>query len=261
MTHATAGRFGSIGRALAFTSMIGLLGAGARAQSLCSAAVPCNDPRGCPDLVVDQPVLTQTLFIATQSFERGDCAVVEGEVRSGTRRLLKFASNTPNLGPGDLIIGTPSEHPEWFSFQNCHSHPHFRQYGDYRLWTPAAYQQWKELQAANPDLCAQDLFDRRRDLRPLAGQKQGFCVIDIEPSGVPCNVPMGSGPQFQSCGGNQGISVCWADVYGVGLSGQWIDITDVAPGEYVLEVEVNAERFFQETNYLNNASTTPVMVP
>ena len=33
---------------------------------------------------------------------------------------------------------------------------------------------------------------------------------------------------------------------------QWIDVTDVSSGSYVLQVEVNPERAVEEKNYKNN---------
>ena len=60
--------------------------------------------------------------------------------------------------------------------------------------------------------------------------------------------------------GFQGISVCWADVYFPGLSGQWIDITGVRDGEYVLENEVNDKHFMTETDYSNNSAAVTIEI-
>ncbi|MCA9697946.1 MAG: hypothetical protein KC431_10515, partial [Myxococcales bacterium] len=38
---------------------------------------------------------------------------------------------------------------------------------------------------------------------------------------------------------NQGLSLGWSDTYGAALDCQWIDVTDVAPGDYTLRMEVN----------------------
>ena len=58
-------------------------------------------------------------------------------------------------------------------------------------------------------------------------------------------------PQFDHCG-YQGISAGWADVYHRGLDCQWIDITGVPSGRYVLEVAINPAHVIQEHNYSNN---------
>ena len=57
------------------------------------------------------------------------------------------------------------------------------------------------------------------------------------------------------------ISICWADEYDISLSGQWIDITGLRRGNYVLEVEVNAERFFEEFDYSNNSAAISLSIP
>jgi hypothetical protein len=228
--------------------------------STCVPAVPCVDPRGCPDLVVDPQILAESWFLQRREFSPNNCAVVEGEVNPGRRRLLLFTSNTPNLGPGALVIGNPDDHPEWFEQDTCHGHSHFREYADYRLWTPEGHRQWLALRQANPAVCSRDLLVANPELldQLLEGHKQGFCVIDLYPSSVPCHNPPDP-PRYTSCS-DQGLGVCWADEYHWALSGQWIDVTGVGRGDYILEVEVNAERFFQEADYSNNSASVPVQI-
>jgi lysyl oxidase len=222
--------------------------------------VPCADPRGCPDLIVDASKLAQT-FIDKATFASTDCAVIEGEVEAGTRKLLRFNFSTPNLGPGDLFIGSPWPHiaanDGWFIYPTCHGHPHFAQYADYRLWTVDGYTAWKALRDANPGALASDLLAANPNLaaQMIVGRKFGFCVIDVIQYSTTALA------KYTSCFDNQGISVGWADLYGYRLDGQWIDITDVPGGTYVLEGEVNAEHFFTEADYSNNSATTVVKLP
>ena len=218
-----------------------------------SATVPCSDPRGCPDLVVDPK--TMNPFPETTTFTDTDCAVVEGQVTAGTRKLLRFTSTTPNFGKGDLIVGAPSDHPEWFVWAPCHGHYHFREYADYRLWTPSGYKAWQKLRRANLDALASDLLAANPSIaaQMVEGHKQGFCVIDL----VEYPRRSDSG-KYYDCGSNQGISVGWADEYGSYLEGQWIDVTDLPLGPYVLEDEVNAERLFDESSFRNNSAAVKV---
>jgi len=67
--------------------------------------------------------------------------------------------------------------------------------------------------------------------------------------------------KYTSCSTNQGISVGWADQYVRSLDGQWIDITKVRNGDYVIEIEVNAEHVFEESNYGNNSTAVPLKLP
>lgn len=228
-------------------------------KSLCSPVIPCSDPRGCPDLVVDADSLAQFWYVRNTVFKETDCAVVEGEVLAGKRRLIRFDSTTPNLGPGALIIGDPFDHPEWFDLVTCHGHQHFKEYADYRLWMPQAYATWQSLRAASPKLCAKDVMAAHPELasQMVAGHKQGFCVADVIAYGPPlCPAPLD--PITYDFCNNQGLDVCWADDYWPGLDGQWIDATGLQNGDYILEVEVNAEHFFEEADYTNNSSSAPV---
>jgi len=58
--------------------------------------------------------------------------------------------------------------------------------------------------------------------------------------------------------------VCWADIYEAGLfgsiDGQWIDVTGLADGDYVLENESNANRLITEADYSNNSSAIRIRI-
>lgn len=212
--------------------------------------VPCSDPRGCPDLIVDASRFNPRKD--TRNYFANSCAVQEGATEVGTRTLLRFTFSTPNVGAGDLIIGNPNMNPQWFTFGQCHGHFHFKEFSDYRLWTPAAWAQWQALRAADPDAQAHDLLTANPHLAPVRGDKMGFCVVDItlHTLGV---------PKYLDCN-FQGISAGWADVYSSGLDGQWVDITGLPSGTYVLETEVNAERFYKESDYTNNRAWVDVTI-
>ncbi|MGB0653768.1 MAG: lysyl oxidase family protein [Thermoplasmatota archaeon] len=223
-----------------------------------TSQVPCSDEAGCPDLIVDARDLRQG-FQRAETFSPSDCNVQEGSTEPGTRQLLRFSFTTPNIGLGDLIVGRPSQHPEWFEWGACHGHWHFREYADYRLWTVDGWLVWNTLRLAHPDATAQEVFDGYPDLTTgyVDGHKQGFCIIDLQLF-FPASL---AGPgQYYSCGSNQGISVGYADSYYWGLDGQFIDVTDVPSGVYVLEAEVNAERLYVESDYVNNRGVMVVRI-
>ena len=52
--------------------------------------------------------------------------------------------------------------------------------------------------------------------------------------------------------GNQGISVNCGDLYARHLDCQWIDISDVPPGTYILRQSLNPDKLTAETDYRNN---------
>ncbi|MGH3978035.1 MAG: lysyl oxidase family protein [Pseudonocardiaceae bacterium] len=227
--------------------------------------VPCKDPRGCPDLVLNQKKLEKTK-LETTTFPAEDCSVQEGQVGgTGPRRLLIFPYSTPNLGPGSLIIGDPlaSENSNLFEWGACHGHYHYQKYAAYRLWTPADYARFQQLKAQNPNTLSGDIISSN-GLNPVVGTKRGFCVIDTDKAKE--FEGQRDDKTYTECGygttihGNQGISVGWADTYGRKLPGQWIDVTNVPAGDYILDVETNPERSFQEARYDNNSASKPVTV-
>ena len=227
---------------------------------------PCATPIGpkLPDLIVHKDKLEAQWHIEQSEFPAGSCTVLEGCISgTGKRRLLRFTSNTPNVGDADLFIGNPSDClGNLFRFSECHQHLHFSEYADYRLWTPGGYQAWiaqrDPNKATNEGKNAKLLERLRRSGDLVVGRKQGFCVIDVVP--YPEGVKNPPPPKYFSCSSNQGISVGYADEYHFTLGCQFIDVTDVAPGDYILEVEVNPERLFPESNYTNNSAAILVKI-
>jgi hypothetical protein len=229
----------------------------------CTPAVPCADKRGCPDLTID-PMWLAEVLIQVKTFSDTDCAVVEGDAEPGTRTLLLFSTFTPNLGPGDLVLGNPQDHPDWFELVTCHGHAHLKDYAAFRLWTPKGYASWQALRAANPGACSATILSAHPELKAqlMSASKHAFCVEDFmtmkSNSSLTCP-SHGSNSMVFGCD-YQGISTCWADLYNAGLEGQWIDITSVKDGQYFLENEVNDTHFMTETDYTNNSAAITVQI-
>lgn len=162
-----------------------------------------NCPDG-PDLMIDQPAIVNSLQIRDEAAT--NCMVVEGCMTGyGTRTVLAFDTHIKNIGATDYYIGNPNSNPSQFTFGNCHGHAHYEGYAEYVLYKTDG------------------------TVLPI-GQKNGFCVLDLECSG---------GGQAQYGCGNMGISTGCGDIYHNGLDCQWVDITDVDTGQYVLAVKVN----------------------
>lgn len=215
-------------------------------------------PLACPDLAPDARLM-ESWSLGRQAFPRPgsetDCAIEEGLVEGpGERALLRFATGALNVGAGALAIGDPRARPDWYAWSPCHGHWHFNDFAHYRVWDAAGYSAWSALRAAAPTEPASRLLSAHPELAAhlRAGHKQGFCIVD----GHPLH-PLVGYPSFATCD-HQGISPGWEDVYGDALDGQWVDVTGLAAGTYVLEVELNPERRIEEAGYADNAAATLV---
>jgi hypothetical protein len=88
----------------------------------------------------------------------------------------------------------------------------------------------------------------------VAGQKLGFCFRD--------NLQYGGGSSNGYGCANQGITSGWGDLYDGQLDGQWIDITGVPEGDYVVRVTINAAGSFDEgANRYPNVVETRIRIP
>ena len=199
-----------------------------------SRQFPVYDNGGKPDLVVDPQRFVSQMEIVDRLFEAGTCAIEEGTVGgTGYRRILRFDTVIMNSGDGDLVVGDRSDpnnpYAAWFVFAPCHGHYHIRDFSVYELLTP----------------------DRTV---VVAGHKQGFCMEDSfkydggKSNGYDC--------------GFQGISSGWGDWYYKQLTGQWIDITGVPEGDYIVRVSINTAGTFDEgTNRYGNTVETQIHIP
>ena len=243
------------------------------ATPMYSSGVP--DTSALPDLIVDPKATQQNWVVRVEDLPYNFCSVQEGGVTPGTRTLLRFTVTTPNIGKGDVFVGSPLKHMDpngdgsfadqdgLFEFASCHGHFHFQHYATYKL-IGADGHTWK-------------------------AAKRGFCMLDTDPY----NVQNGDGTwTYRSCGsisrdGFQGVSAGWADTYVFKLGGQYfvLDGGDgqpvVPPGNYVIEVEVNPAyapdrrtgcprvtdpatglcHQFAEANYANNMARIAITIP
>lgn len=216
-----------------------------RCTPACTAAQCCSpqngafacvarDARGqCPaaDLFIDADRVRTSATVQFRYFAPTNCALVERCVNGpGMRRLLRFDTRTPNQGTADMYLGAPSTTNPNFEYSTCHNHYHFNTYANYQLL------------ATDGSVAAR-------------GHKQAFCLEDIDHA----NPMTGPAMARYTCG-NQGISMGWADIYNSGLDCQWVDVTDVAPGSYVLRITVNEAHLLNESNYDNNVINVPVTI-
>ena len=179
------------------------------------------------DLIVWQPVLDP--YLSTETFTAEMCEVVEGLIEPGTHRLLRFSTESRNIGGADMLVPTPEERPDLFEFQACHGHYHFLGFASYRLL----------------DELGEEV---------ATGRKVSFCLQDGE------RWDSASNPLRRYNCSVQGIQAGWSDIYNAGLPGQWIDITGIPAGTYTLEVTMNPEQVLDESDYTNNTTSIPVEI-
>jgi len=198
---------------------------------------PVYSNQGKPDLTPDPKRFVSQMEIVDRLFQEGDCELVEGSVGgTGYRRLLRFDTVLINGGDGDLAVGSPTDPSNpyvqqgVFEFSPCHHHYHIRGFSNYQL------------------------LNLDRTVAAL-GHKQAFCLEDL------LKYSNDSKSNGYTCG-SQGITSGWADWYFKQLSGQWIDITGVPKGDYIVYVEINAAGTFDEgSNQYPNVIETVIHVP
>ncbi|MEQ2220599.1 hypothetical protein ILYODFUR_007005 [Ilyodon furcidens] len=77
------------------------------------------------------------------------------------------------------------------------------------------------------------------------GHKASFCLEDTS-----CDY--GYYRRYACTSHTQGLSPGCYDTYNADIDCQWIDITDVKPGQYILKVSVNPSYQVEESDYSNN---------
>jgi hypothetical protein len=188
------------------------------------------EPEALPDLIIDGAYLTATIEQDIVDASADLCLFNEGCVTGdGPRRVVRFGTRSANVGTADVVVGAPlADNPLW-EFDACHEHFHFEGYARY------------------------DLIDAATGAVLPIGNKNGFCLqdLDVWTSSAQCD--------RYNCD-YQGISVGCADVYTPDLDCQWIDITDVAPGNYELVVTVNTDGSIRELSTLNNTASVSLEI-
>ncbi|XP_029939056.1 lysyl oxidase-like 5a isoform X2 [Salarias fasciatus] len=135
------------------------------------------------------------------------------------RVLLRFPQRVKNQGTADFLPMKPRHEWEWHS---CHQHYHSME----------AFSNY-------------DLLDVSTDQKVAEGHKASFCLEDTS-----CDP--GVRRRFACTAHTQGLGPGCYDTYHANIDCQWIDITDVPPGNYILKVTVNPTRQVQESDFSNN---------
>jgi hypothetical protein len=187
-------------------------------------------PRG-PDFVVDADLAKSKVSIVTRNFGMKDCAVRDGCVRNaGRRKLLRFFTRIINEGDMDFELGRPSFTNPNFGYSSCRAQYQVKHWANYELLR----------------------YENDKPVTVLAGRKQAFCLMDTERVS-------GAETRKYSCD-FQGITAGWADDVEDKLDCQWLDVTGVANGRYVLRITVNPDLVYPEVDFRNNSVEVGVEV-
>ncbi|XP_012666946.1 protein-lysine 6-oxidase isoform X3 [Otolemur garnettii] len=182
---------------------------------------------GLPDLVPDPYYIQASTYVQKMSMYNLRCAAEENCLASSSYRardydlrvLLRFPQRVKNQGTSDFLPSRPRYSWEWHS---CHQHYH-----------------------SMDEFSHYDLLDASTQRRVAEGHKASFCLEDTS-----CDY--GYHRRFACTAHTQGLSPGCYDTYGADIDCQWIDITDVQPGNYILKVSVNPSYLVPESDYTNN---------
>jgi hypothetical protein len=145
-------------------------------------------------------------------------------------------------------------------FSSAHGHFHAQGFQDIGLYERRPDGRAGKLVARPPDkgICMVDIengtFGRRdRPTYPLQMDMPGTC--DANTHQDPKDPTYANEPYLQ-----MGITQGFADVYPWFVADQYIDVTNIPDGKYVLKATVNRTRRIRESNYRNNSAQSCVAI-
>ncbi|KAL4660668.1 hypothetical protein GN956_G1450 [Arapaima gigas] len=185
--------------------------------------------RGLADLVPDPNYVQASTYIQKAHMYSLRCAAEENCLASSAygsdvsdydiRVLLRFPQRVKNQGTADFMPNRPRHTWEWHS---CHQHYH-----------------------SMDEFSHYDLLEVSTGRKVAEGHKASFCLEDTT-----CD--FGHLKRYACTAHTQGLSPGCYDTYNADIDCQWIDITDIQPGNYILKLHVNPKYKVLESDFTNN---------
>jgi Lysyl oxidase/S-layer homology domain len=183
------------------------------------------------------------------------------------RRMLRFTGMIVNIGAGPFELqGVRSSTSEPMTMHQIvyegasSTGPIAQQYatGAVAQYAGDGHNHWHVNEIARYDLWGGPNVSR--------GSKIGFCFLDSDPHdlGLPGAPPsryyLGSwcSTDPNALSNRMGISIGWGDLYAWNVTWQWIDITDLPAGVYVVRAMADPYQFFAETNDQNQCDSVQI---
>ncbi len=249
--------------------LLKLLAAGSAATlavTLLPGAASARSSAVLPDLV---PLYTENLIgPVTDLADNGiplnivpvlvDGCLPDEMARRGARRCIRFDSRVANIGEGAFEVEYKQEGTGFVAYQHVYNadgsfeereavateyhptHVHFH-IEDFYVATI-----WQVGRKGLP----------KRSIPPVAtGDKNGFCPgdsasLDGDNEGRTYDCFSPTDPRVPTS--LVGISPGWMDIYQADLPDQYVEISEVGDGRYILELEIDPADVFVESNELNN---------
>uniref|UniRef100_UPI00358DDBB0 lysyl oxidase homolog 1-like n=1 Tax=Myxine glutinosa TaxID=7769 RepID=UPI00358DDBB0 len=181
-----------------------------------------------PDLVPDPEYTKASVYVQKVPLYSLRCAATENCLASSAfdenakdddvRVLLRFSQRIKNNGKADFLPMLPRD--EWKE-HICHQHLH-------------SVEEFSQF----------DLLDAVTGRKVVEGHRTSSCLADTS-----CDFGL---LKRYTCSSSQGISPGCYDSYNADMYCQWIDITDIFAGKYILRIQVNPNYFYRESDFTNN---------
>lgn len=185
------------------------------------------------------------------------------------RRLLRFTTIMANAGPGHFELR--GRRPDTDTRTMTYRQVIFDSAGNWRTVKTGAigkyagdgHDHWHVLR-----IMTYELYKVDNPLTVRGGAKTGFCFLDTTAwrLGLP-NARQHPYYQESWCGTRRaltnrvGISVGWGDRYPWNFAFQWIDISGLPSGRYVVRSTVDIGNWYRETNDYDNCKWARIRIP